>query len=51
LLDRIVESDNHRIIDTYENHIRELESRKVELNEKIRKCGTVLPDFDETVVV
>ena len=48
LLDRIVEIDSPSIIVTYENRIRELENRKAELNEKIRKCGTVLPDFDET---
>ncbi|SEN51922.1 recombinase family protein [Nitrosomonas marina] len=48
LLDRIVETDSPSIIVTYENRIRELENRKAELNEKIRTCGTVLPDFDET---
>jgi site-specific DNA recombinase len=48
LLDRIVETDSNSIIATYENRIRELESKKVELSEKIRNCGTALPDFDET---
>ncbi|MCP5246794.1 MAG: recombinase family protein [Burkholderiales bacterium] len=48
LVDRIVETDSPSIIVTYENRIRELENRKAELNEKIRKCGTALPDFDET---
>jgi len=46
LLDRIVETDTRSVITTYENHIHKLEQRKVELSEKVKHCGTILPDFD-----
>ncbi len=48
LLDRIVETDTDSVIATYENRIRELESKKRELSEKIKTCGTALPEFENS---
>ena len=47
-LDRIVETDNSRVITAYEQKIDRLESQKIILQEKIQNCGRPLADFDET---
>ncbi|SFG02234.1 Recombinase zinc beta ribbon domain-containing protein [Novosphingobium sp. CF614] len=48
LLDRIVESDSSTVIGAYERKVEELERQKLVLAEKISRCGTALPDYDET---
>jgi len=47
-LDRIVESDSSTVIGAYERKVEELERQKLVLAEKTSRCGTVLPDYDET---
>ncbi|NOR61570.1 MAG: recombinase [Rhodobacteraceae bacterium] len=47
-LDRIVETDSDTVIKAYEKRIRDLESEKTLLAEKIGKCGTPAASFDET---
>lgn len=47
-LDRIAEADNAILITAYEKKIRKLEEEKIELDEKIAKCGRPLQSFDET---
>jgi len=37
------------VISTYENRIRQLEERRIELNERIANCGRPLRSFDETL--
>jgi len=37
------------VISTYENRIRQLEERRIELNERIANCGRPLRRFDETL--
>ena len=39
LLDRIVDADTQSVMRAYENRIRKLEERKIEINEKIANCG------------
>ncbi len=48
LLDRIVEADSSNVIRAYENRIRDLEAKKIEMKEKIACCGKPIRDFDET---
>lgn len=48
LLDRIVESDSSTVIGAYERKVEELERQKLVLAEKTARCGTALPDYDET---
>jgi len=47
-LGRVVDADNQSVISAYEKRIKDLEGQKIILGEKIAKCGTALPDFDET---
>jgi site-specific DNA recombinase len=47
-LDRIVETDSHTLISTYENQVRKLEEGKILLQEKIQNCGRPLQSFDDT---
>ena len=47
-LNRIVETDSSTLITTYEKQVRKLEEKKIELSEKIQKCGRPLQTFDET---
>ena len=48
LVERVVTTDSIELMATYENSIKSLEKKRVALSEKIGKCGTALPDFDET---
>ncbi len=48
LLDRIMHSDNHTVITTYEQKLSKLEHEKAVVSEKIAKCGSVLPDYDKS---
>ena len=46
--DRIVENESTTMLAAYEKRIRSLESRKIELEEKISACGRPLQGVDET---
>ena len=48
-LDRIAQAQLPSVIAAYENRIRQLEERKIELNEKIANCGRPLRNFDEAL--
>lgn len=45
-LDRIVEAESAGLIKAYEDRIKALEAKKLELNEKIKACGRPLTPFD-----
>ncbi len=47
-LDRIVETDSSSLATAYENKVRELETQKALLTEKIEKCGRPVMSFEET---
>ena len=46
LLDRIVDTKNTTIIQTYENRISSLQSERIVLEEKIANCGRPTGDYD-----
>lgn len=46
-LDRIVNTNSNSLITAYEKIIKELDSEKILIAEKISKCGTTLGSFDE----
>jgi len=48
-LDRIAQAQLPSVITAYENRIRRLEERKIEINEKIANCGRPLRSLDETL--
>src|SRR5690606_41078759 len=48
-LDRIAQAEPLSVITVYENRIRRLEERKIEISEKIAHCGRPLRTFDETL--
>ena len=48
-LDRIAATNVPSVAAAYERRIQELEDRKIELTEKIGRCGTPLRSFDETL--
>jgi site-specific DNA recombinase len=48
-LDRIAQAEPLSVITVYENRIRRLEERKIEISEKIANCGRPLRSFDETL--
>ncbi len=48
LVERIVASENDRVIQAYENQIRELDHRKIMLAEKAANSGVVSKTFDES---
>jgi hypothetical protein len=48
-LDRIAETEVSSVITAYENRIRKLEARKLEVAERIANCGRPLKSFDETL--
>ena len=48
LLDRITQVSDERIIEKYENRLRELDLRKAAISEKIGSSGQPLEDFDST---
>lgn len=48
-LDRIADAQLPSVITAYENRIRKLEERRIELNEKIANCGRPLCSFDDTL--
>jgi site-specific DNA recombinase len=48
-LDRIAQAQLPSVITAYENRIRRLEERKIEISEKIASCGSPLRSFDETL--
>lgn len=49
LVDRITETQTSSVIAAYEKRVRELEERKIEIAEKIGKCGRPVRGLDETV--
>src|SRR5690554_5479039 len=49
LLDRIALAEHLSVITFYENRIRRLEERKIEISEKIAHCGRPLRSFDEAL--
>ncbi len=48
LVDRVVITDSPTLLMTYEDRIKNLEAKKIELQEKMAQCGRALPDFDKT---
>ena len=48
LLDRVINSDSPTLIAAYEEKIKQFEADKILLGEKLARCGSVLPDYDET---
>src|SRR5690606_21166464 len=48
-LDRIAQAEPLAVITVYENRIRRLQERKIEISEKIANCGRPLRSFDETL--
>ena len=46
LLDRIVTTENDSVVEAYENRITQLQAQKLVLEEKVKKCGSELPDFE-----
>jgi hypothetical protein len=48
-LDRIAQAELPSVITAYENRIRKLEERKIEISEKVTNCGRPLRSFDETL--
>ena len=49
LLDRIVDAESPSVIRAYENRIRDMESHKIEMQEKIAKCGRPVRSFDDSL--
>ncbi|MEX2615672.1 MAG: hypothetical protein WD767_06225 [Alphaproteobacteria bacterium] len=49
LLDRIVDLDNPSVIHAYEKRIRDMESRRIETQEKIAQCGRPVRGFDDSL--
>jgi len=47
-LDRIADATIPSIVKAYEGRIQKLEFRKIEISEKIAKCGRPVRSFDET---
>lgn len=48
LMDRIVASDNPKLIAAYETRIEKLETEKALMSEKVEKTVTPIATFDET---
>ncbi len=48
LLDRVVDADSPAVIRAYENRIRDLEARKIELKEKLELCARPFRGFGES---
>ena len=48
LVNRVLNTESSTLVRTYEQSIKEMEHRKVELDEKIKHCGRPLPEFDST---
>ncbi|MBN9072415.1 MAG: hypothetical protein J0H34_12655 [Rhizobiales bacterium] len=48
LLDRIVDADSDPIVKAYEKRIRDLETQKAVMRDKIANCGRPLASFSET---
>ena len=48
LLDRIVDADSASIVKAYEKRIRDLETQKAVMRERIENCGKPLAGFSET---
>lgn len=48
-LDRIADATIPSIVKAYEGRIQKLELQKIELSEKIAKCGRPIRSFDETL--
>jgi len=48
LVDRVMASQSQTVIARYEEEIEKLERKKLIMAEKTAKCGTALPDYDET---
>lgn len=48
LLELILESGESVLVTTYKNKLRDLENQKAVLGDKIKHCGTTMPDFDQT---
>ena len=47
-LEQIVETNMPQIRSAYEQKISNLEREKLVIQEKMAKCGTILPEFDQT---
>lgn len=47
LLDRILKTDSEALVTAYEKKIQELEETKAMLREKLSKCGTEVPRFED----
>ena len=45
LLDRIVDANSDTLIQAYEKRVKDLESHKIEMREKIDNCGRPAEDF------
>jgi site-specific DNA recombinase len=48
LLDRVMAAESLALINRYEQEIEKLEREKLVLAEKTARCGTALPDYDES---
>lgn len=49
LVDRILNTaDSPTLVNAYEDHVRKLEIEKADIAERVAKCGSVLPDYDDT---
>ena len=48
LLDRIVDADGDSIVKAYEKRIRDLETQKAVMRDRIENCGRPLASFSET---
>ncbi len=48
LLDRMVDAQSETVMLAFERKVKSLEENKLILNEKIARCGSALPDYDET---
>ena len=48
LLDRVMAAESPTLINRYEQEIEKLEREKLVLVEKTSRCGTALPDYDES---
>ncbi len=48
-LDRIADAEVPSVITAYESRIRKLEEQRIDLSEKVAKCGRPIRGFDETL--
>lgn len=48
MLDRIVSASSPTVINRYESEVEKLEREKLVLEEKMSRCGTAAPDYEES---